>query len=208
MASKMSAQAFLDMAKNRRTYYKLSSEIPISKERVQEIVNELMLHCPTPYNSQATRAVILFGDEHKKLWDIATEIMEPILAPKIGAEAVSARFNGFRDSAATVMFFIDTDAVKVMQETFAFIADKWPLWASQADGMMQYALWTALEAEGLGCNLQHYNPEVDDKVAAAFGIPAAWKLSAQLVLGGNPDPSELPEKTVVPLETRVKVLGA
>lgn len=107
-----------------------------------------------------------------------------------------------------VLFYEDMDAVKVMQETFAFIADKWPLWANQADAMLQYSLWTALEAEGLGCNLQHYNPEVDEKVAAAFDIPAGWKLSAQLVMGGGPDPSELPEKTVVPLETRVRVLGA
>lgn len=106
------------------------------------------------------------------------------------------------------MFFVDTDAVRVMQETFAFIADKWPVWAAQADAMLQYSVWTALEAEGLGCNLQHYNPEVDEKVAEAFELPAGWKLSAQLVMGGGPDPSELPEKAVEPLEKRVKVFGA
>ena len=102
MASPVSAQALVDLAKNRRTYYKLTSDLPISNERVVEIVNEFVLHCPTPYNSQATRVVVLFGDQHRKLWDIAAEIMEPILAPKIGAEATSARFNGFKDSAATV----------------------------------------------------------------------------------------------------------
>ena len=106
------------------------------------------------------------------------------------------------------MFFEDMDTIKSLQETFAFIADKWPLWATQADAMLQYSLWTALEAEGLGCSLQHYNPEVDEKVAAAFDIPAGWKLNAQLVMGGGPDPSELPEKTYEPLEKRVKVLGA
>ena len=106
------------------------------------------------------------------------------------------------------MFFEDTEKIRGYQETFAFIKDKWPLWATQADGMLQFAIWTALEAEGLGCNLQHYNPEVDEKVTAAFNIPSGWKLNAQLVFGGDPDASELPEKPFDPLDGRFKVLGA
>jgi len=204
----MNAQTVVDLAKNRRTYYKLSADLPITKERVQEVVNELMLHCPTPYNAQATRVVILFGEEHKKLWQIVLEVMEPILAPKIGAEAFTERFTGFKNSAATIMFFEDMEKIKGFQEMFAFIADKWPLWSTQADGMLQYALWTAFEAEGLGCNLQHYNPEINEKVAEAFNIPPHWKLNAQLVLGSNPDKSELPDKAFDPLEDRVRVLGA
>lgn len=102
MASSLSAQTVVDLAKNRRTYYKLSADLPITKERVQEVVNELVLHCPTPYNAQATRVVILFGDEHKRLWQIVSEVMEPILAPKIGVEAFTERFTGFKNSAATV----------------------------------------------------------------------------------------------------------
>jgi hypothetical protein len=105
------------------------------------------------------------------------------------------------------MFFDDMEKIKSLQETFTFVADKWPLWATQADAMLQFSIWTALEAEGLGCNLQHYNPEIDEKVTAAFGIPKGWKLNAQLVMGGNPDPTELPEKTFEPLENRVRVLG-
>jgi hypothetical protein len=102
MASPLSAQTLLDLVKNRRSYYQLSNTLPITKEQVQEIVNDLVLHCPTPYNSQATRVVILFGDEHKKLWNIVSDVMEPIIAPKTGHEAFAARFQVFKDSAATV----------------------------------------------------------------------------------------------------------
>lgn len=54
-------------------------------------------------------------------------------------------------------------------------------------------LWTALEAEGAGANLQHYNPLIDAKVAETWGLPATWRLNAQLVFGGrtaDPAPKE------------------
>ena len=53
----------------------------------------------------------------------------------------------------------------------------------QSDGMTQYAIWTALEAEGLGANLQHYNPLIDQKVATEWKVPESWELSAQMVIG-------------------------
>lgn len=49
--------------------------------------------------------------------------------------------------------------------------------------MHQYFLWTALEQEGLGANLQHYNPLIDEKVASTWNVPNNWSLKAQLVFG-------------------------
>ena len=46
-------------------------------------------------------------------------------------------------------------------------------------------LWTAFEAEGMGCNLQHYNPLPDQKVSEIWGVPLEWSLKAQLVFGGE-----------------------
>lgn len=51
--------------------------------------------------------------------------------------------------------------------------------------MHQYAIWTALEAEGLGANLQHYNPLIDQKVQSIWEIPDTWELKAELVIGGR-----------------------
>jgi predicted oxidoreductase (fatty acid repression mutant protein) len=59
-----------------------------------------------------------------------------------------------------------------------------PDWAEQSGGMNQFALWTALAAEGLGANLQHYNPIVDAQVQEAWNVPEDWQLRAQLVFGG------------------------
>jgi len=104
------------------------------------------------------------------------------------------------------MFFEDQTVVEGMQAKFPSYADKFPIWATQSDAMLQFTLWTALEAEGLGANLQHYNPIIDEKVAAAWKLPATWKLNAQLVFGGKTAPAG--EKTVMPLEERYKVFGA
>ena len=49
--------------------------------------------------------------------------------------------------------------------------------------MHQYALWVALEAEGFGANLQHYNPIIDQKAAQTWNVPLDWKLRSQLVFG-------------------------
>jgi predicted oxidoreductase (fatty acid repression mutant protein) len=73
--------------------------------------------------------------------------------------------------------------------------------------MLQFAVWTALEAEGLGANLQHYNPLVDVKVAETWKLPATWKLTAQMPFGAK-TVAEAAEKTFLPLEEKFKVFGA
>lgn len=71
--------------------------------------------------------------------------------------------------------------------------------------MHQYYCWTALEAEGFGANLQHYNPLPDQKAAAQWNIPIEWSLRAQLVFGGRAEgwKEKLPEKQFQPLEQRL-----
>lgn len=73
--------------------------------------------------------------------------------------------------------------------------------------MLQFAVWTALEAEGLGANLQHYNPLVDAKVAEEWKVPSSWKLSAQLVFGGKTT-ADAGAKEFKPVEEKLKVYGA
>ena len=71
--------------------------------------------------------------------------------------------------------------------------------------MHQFALWTALEAEGFGANLQHYNPLIDVKAKSEWNVPLTWKLRAQLVFGGKA--GEPGEKTFKPVEERLFVHG-
>lgn len=69
--------------------------------------------------------------------------------------------------------------------------------------MLQLVVWTALENEGLGASLQHYNPIIDEEVKKQWNIPESWKLIAQMPFGKPA--SEPKEKQFQPLEERVKV---
>jgi predicted oxidoreductase (fatty acid repression mutant protein) len=82
-----------------------------------------------------------------------------------------------------ILFYIDNAVTESFQKNIPLYAERFPQWATESNGMHQFALWTALEAEGFGANLQHYNPIVDAKAAAEWNIPASWALQAQLVIG-------------------------
>lgn len=89
-------------------------------------------------------------------------------------------------------------------------ADRFPTWSEHTSAMHQYALWTALEAEGFGANLQHYNPLPDQKASEIWNVPLEWSLKAQLVFGGEAEGAreKLPKKDQKPLSERVFVHGA
>lgn len=201
-----SADTLVALIKNRRTFYPLNKELSITPARVQEIVREALQHVPSSFNSQSNRVVALFGAEHDRFWDIATEVLKAIV-PAENWESTAGRMAMFRGAAGTVLFFEDQTVVEEMQAKFALYADRFPVWAAHSSAMLQFAVWTALEAEGLGANLQHYNPIVDAKVAEAWKLPATWKLSAQLVFGGKTTP-DAGEKTFKPVEEKFKVFGA
>ncbi|KAK7749474.1 type II nitroreductase [Cytospora paraplurivora] len=203
--SNVNASVFIENIKNRRSYYPLSKDLTITPAKVQEIVKELLQHIPSSFNSQTNRAVVLFGADHEKLWDITAEILKAIV-PAEQWEATSNKLGLFKGGAGTVLFFQDNDVINSFQEKYSIYADRFPTWATQSDGALQIAVWNALEAEGLGANLQHYNPLIDAKVVDQWKIPQSWKLSAQLVFGGKT--GEAGEKAFQPVEEKFKSFGA
>ncbi|KAL7795012.1 Nitroreductase [Trichoderma ceciliae] len=205
MAAKLSADLLFQMAKVRRSIYPLTKDLPISTSRIHEIVKEATLHTPSSFNAQTNRAVILFGGEHDKLWDITSDTLKAIV-PEDQFKSTADKLALFKGAAGTVLFFEDTVATKGLQDKFALYADRFPPWAVQSLGMEQLLVWTALELEGLGANLQHYNPLIDAKVAEAWKVPTTWRLDAQLVFGGKT--GEVGPKEYQDIDERVKVYGA
>jgi len=72
--------------------------------------------------------------------------------------------------------------------------------------MHQYVMWTAFDAEGLGCNLQHYNPLIDVRLETEFNVPTTWSMKAQLVFG-QPKGEKPGPKPKNELEKSLKVFG-
>lgn len=197
------SKSFFEAVKGRRSVYAISKESPISDARIQEIVEEAVLHSPTSFNSQSSRAVVLLGEQHDKLWDITAETLRKIV-PTEQFEGTAQKLASFKAGYGSVLFFEDQAVVKQLQENFALYAENFPIWSNQSSGILQYVVWTAFAEEGLGASLQHYNPLIDDEVKETFNIPGEWKLIAQLPFG---TPAAAPgEKEFQPIEDRVKVI--
>jgi predicted oxidoreductase (fatty acid repression mutant protein) len=102
-----------------------------------------------------------------------------------------------------VLYFEDQEVVEGLQKAFPSYADNFPVWSQQTSAMHQFAIWTMLEEMGLGVNLQHYNPLIDAEVAKEWGIPATWKLIAEMPFGTPL--GEAGEKQFKPIDDRMKV---
>jgi predicted oxidoreductase (fatty acid repression mutant protein) len=74
--SVQSSSAFLAAMNNRRSYYVLNKSSPISNEDITSIVQETLLSIPSAFNSQSSRVVVLFGNQHEAFWDIALEAVK------------------------------------------------------------------------------------------------------------------------------------
>jgi len=203
----MSSASFLETLKVRRTRYELSKETTVPDSKVVQIVEEAIKHSPTSFNSQTSRAVVLFGDHHDKLWDIAIDSIKTTLGEEKGRARIEKTNASFKGAYGTVLFFEDQAVINAMIERTPFLADYFPVWSANAAGMVQLAVWTALATEGLGASLQHYNPIIDEAVQKEFGLPSTWALTAQMPFGKPSGPAN-PNKEFKPISERVKVFGA
>lgn len=174
--------------RERRSIYGLSKESTISDERVQEIVSETLIYTPSGFNAQSTRIVLLLGEQHNKLWDITTEVLRSIVPANRFSET-QQKMNTFRNAHGTILFFEDQGVIEGLQKQFPSYHDKFPQWSDHTNAMHQIIIWMALEAEGLGANLQHYNPIIDEKVTSEWDLPKTWRLVAQMVFGSPTAPA-------------------
>ncbi|MGE7185018.1 nitroreductase family protein [Peribacillus sp. NPDC006672] len=192
---------FYTAIKERRSYYGINKEVQVSDEKIKEIVEFAVKHTPSAFNSQSSRLVVLTGSAHDKLWDITTQALRKAVGEG-DFSGTQQKMDSFKAGYGSVLFFEDETVVKSLQEQFATYADNFPIWSQQTSGMHQLVVWTALEAEGMGATLQHYNPLIDDEVKKEWNVPSNWKLIAQMPFG---NPTAQPgDKEFKPLEDRIK----
>lgn len=193
---------FYNAIKDRRTYYSIDKNVDITKEKIQEVVEHAIKYSPSAFNSQSANVVLLFEDNHQMLWDIVKENLRKII-PEDKFSETESKINSFANGYGTLLFFENTEIVKDLQEQYPLYKDNFPVWASQSNGMLQLAIWTSLEIEGLGVSLQHYNPLIDNDVKEKWNIPVSWQLVGQMPFGKptkDPDPKEFR-----PIEDRLKI---
>lgn len=198
------SNTYLAALKNRRTQYALGNTLPLSQDEVSTLIQDAIRHSPSSFNSQSSRAVILFGQQSVKFWEIVKTELRRIV-PAEAFAPTEAKINGFAAGAGTVLFYEDQDTVRGLQEKFAAYADNFPIWSEQASGMAQLAVWTALADANIGASLQHYNPLPDDAAAKEWNLPASWKLRAQMPFGSHQQ--EIAEKSFIDDTERFQVFA-
>lgn len=193
---------FYDAIKNRRSFYALSGETTVSDEKITEIIEYSLKYTPSAFNCQSARAVVLFGENHKRLWQLAMSELRKVV-PAQSFAPTEEKINSFAAGYGTVLYFNDTAVTNALCEQYPLYKDNFPVWAQQANGMLQFAVWTSLEMEGLGASLQHYNPLIDEAVKSNWKLPESWQLIGQMPFGkpaGQPG-----EKEFIPAKDRMLV---
>ncbi len=176
--------SFTDLQTKRRSIYALGRQVTQTPEALYDLVKSAVKQSPTSFNNQSVRAVVLMGDAHEKLWDMTAQRLQQEVPDEAAYQQTLAKINhAFKAGFGTVLFFTDTDVVKMYEEQIPLYAENFYDWSEQGHGMAEYATWLALTEAGLGASLQHYNPLIDEAVAAAFDIPDNWRLRAQMPFG-------------------------
>lgn len=180
---------FIDQLKKRRSIYALGRRVHYSQAYIAELIQAAVRSCPSAFNSQSARIVILFGDSHYEFWEIVKEVKRQEMPVQV-FEGIEIKLDQCAAAFGTVLFYEDQTIIQQLQKKMPMSAEDFPVWSEQTSGMAQFAVWTALADSGLGASLQHYNPMVDQAVAAHFKIDENWLLRAQLCFGSIEQPAE------------------
>lgn len=71
--------SLIDLAKIRRSVYKLGRNSVVPDSRIEDILTTAILHIPSSFNTQSTRLVLLLHAEHERLWDIVIDTLAALV---------------------------------------------------------------------------------------------------------------------------------
>ncbi|KAG5926665.1 hypothetical protein E4U42_003057 [Claviceps africana] len=197
----VTSEQWLAAARHRRTVYGIAGTSQVSDQKVQSIIEQVLSFAPSAYNTQPVRVTLVTAEKHKQLWDVIIRTAEPFLraVSEDVWNALNGQFQAFKAAYGSVIFWTSGDSIKQAGEAHRSAAHMFGEFSEHANGMHQILVWTALELEGLGANLQHLNaiPNVEDAIKDFCQVPGDYKLKAHLNYGDEvqehpPVPGKLP----------------
>ena len=191
-----------ELLKKRRSIYALGNREILPDNEVVALVKNAVMECPSAFNSQSGRCVVLFNVQHEKFWNIVEKSLREIV-PDNKFQATADKLEAFKKARGTILIFEDIQVVEDLQARFPLYKDNFIKWSEHASGMLQYIIWTSLAEQNIGASLQHYNPLIDNEVHQEWKLPETWKLIAQMPFGSIEISAD--NKTYVPIDDRVVV---
>lgn len=192
-----------DSLKIRRSIYGLGKLPVVANTCIEDSVKSCLLNCPTPFNVQSARVVILFDKQHQRLWDKIWDNLKPLIHGT-QQKAVKNKIEGFAAAHGTILYFEDKSALTGLKKQYPIYAKNMKTWTQQANGMLQLMVWQVLAENNIGVSLQHYNELIAKDLYLMYNLPKNWELVAQMPFGSIE--REPAEKTFLPLEKRIIVL--
>ncbi|MBQ8482049.1 MAG: nitroreductase family protein [Alphaproteobacteria bacterium] len=191
-----------DSLRNRRSVYGLGKLSASVNGCLEDSIKSCLLNCPTPFNVQSARLVILLNKHHQILWDKIWNNLKGII-PSQRQKVTEEKIKGFAKAYGTILFFEDKDALRELKKQFPAYRKNMKIWTQQANGMLQFMIWQIMAENNIGASLQHYNEIIEDDVYSMYDLPKNWELVAQMPFGSIE--KEPAEKTFLPLDERVKI---
>lgn len=191
-----------DSLTRRRSIYALGHTRIVTDFCLEDTLKDCLKNCPTPFNAQSARLVLLLNKNHLDFWNL---VLEKVLAAATmnKKESVAQKINSFAEAYGTILYFEDLNVLNQLQKDFPLYQKNMHDWTFEANGMLQYMIWQALSENEIGASLQHYNELIEDDVKKMLKLPENWKILAQMPFGSiEKTPAE---KTFLPLENRLKV---
>lgn len=179
---------FREAIVTRRSVYALSSNVRMKEKDILSVIESCVVHAPSAFDSKVQRSVVLLGESHARFWNIVLDELKKRV-PAENIAATEKKISAFAAAYGTVLFYVNDAVTEELQAKFPLYSEAFPSYGEQASAMLQYMVWTSLESIGLGANLQHYNPIIDEEVRKAFDIPSSWRLISQMPFGAIESPA-------------------
>lgn len=191
-----------DSLSRRRSIYALGHTRIVTDFCLEDTLKDCLKNCPTPFNAQSARLVLLLNKNHLDFWNLV--LQKVTAAAPIGKKySVAQKINSFAAAYGTILFFEDLSVLEQLQKDFPLYQKNMHDWTYEANGMLQYMIWQALAENEIGASLQHYNELIEDDVKKMLSLPDNWKILAQMPFGSiEKTPAE---KTFLPLENRLMI---
>lgn len=189
---------------NRRRSIYILGKLPASAENcIEETIKDCLKYCPTAFNIQSARLVILLNRYQQDFWNKVLEAMKKILKDEQYKNS-KLRIDRFAAAHGTILFYEDKAALADLKKQFPQYKKNMPAWIQQANGMLQYMIWQALSENDIGASLQHYNELIEKDVALWLSLPKSWQMIAQMPFGSIEQ--EAGEKNFLSLDTRLRIM--
>ena len=200
------SRTFIEAIRHRRSHYNLENISPVATTHIIDTIDQILSVVPSPFNVQSARLVVLFDQQHIALWDIIEHELENRIPSNIFNKTRQKLHRSFRSGFGTILIYEDEAALNQLRINYPDYAENVERWSEQSSGMLQFALWTALEDMGFGASLQHYNPIIDKNVNERWLIDKNWRLIAQMPFG-LPKDTPAPHIQKIPIHQRRLVFG-